>query len=273
MALYHDSELQKEALSLALRSIRAGDLRFTFCLRNFPEDRRVRPIALEVLPHATGQELDHLIKTLGTLGGPGSSTARRRRFRRALRRRDDVARVLAGALLRLRSTSRERGAIPRLAAAQPRLARATACRERASECVEPAPQDRRDGSARGADTADPPRAGLGSRIHHGRCSLGSWRRIPSVACACRESPSGSAGLPGRALAQRSRIRHDGPRYLAEILGLDSAIGPRPTTAWSLPGSSVARFQNRSCSASPRPASLPEPLHSLAHHRPAADAIP
>jgi len=101
MALSPESELRKEALSLALRRIRAGDLRFSFCVDADPKDRRVRKIALEALPRATGQDFVHLIKAIGTMGGPGALDELRRRFRRALRQRDDMARVLAGALLRL----------------------------------------------------------------------------------------------------------------------------------------------------------------------------
>lgn len=102
MALRPDSKLRNEALSLALRRIRAGDLRFSFCLDAFPGDRRVRKVALEALPRATGQDLVRLINALGTMGGNGALDELRRRFRRALRQHDDdVARVLAGALLRL----------------------------------------------------------------------------------------------------------------------------------------------------------------------------
>lgn len=106
LGLYHDPELQNEALTLALRRIREGDTRFAFCLRSFPEDRRVRQVALEALRYAPPNEIASVVEAIGTLGGPGSRSGLERRFHREVRRklpprRNELARALAGALLRL----------------------------------------------------------------------------------------------------------------------------------------------------------------------------
>jgi hypothetical protein len=106
LSLYHDPKLQDEALTLALRRIRAGDTRFAFCLGSFPEDRRVRQVALEALRHAPDTEIASVVEAIGTLGGPGSRSELEQRFRREVRRklsprRHEIVSALAGALLRL----------------------------------------------------------------------------------------------------------------------------------------------------------------------------
>lgn len=106
LALYHDPELRNEALSLALERIRSGDLGFSSCLEHFPEDRRVRRVAVDALRRAKKGETAGIIRALGRLGGPGVLPELRRRFRRALRWKlsaaeDGLPCIVAGALLRL----------------------------------------------------------------------------------------------------------------------------------------------------------------------------
>ncbi|HYV45971.1 MAG TPA: hypothetical protein VFA20_13975 [Myxococcaceae bacterium] len=235
MALGPESELRSEALAIALRRIRAGDLRFSFVLGGFSEDRRVRKVALEALPRATGQDLVHLIKALSKMGGPGALDVLRRRFRQALRQRDDVARVLAGALLRLDPQAKDAA---RFLASLLR-SRDWRIRQPAASALRHSLNPHLKTEAMALLEA-PIRQVLRERDWEAAFSMADaiwilapdpFRRMCLQGIAKRKRRAPWAGVGAGEL-----IRHDGPRHLAEILDWirhRASADDSLVTAWQL----------------------------------------